>query len=76
MNYLQAWSYTEAMASVAPGLGLGALQKFLIDFKILKCKGPLQIEKWLCPFNMFKNEVLGLPNRDLVSPLKKVLQTY
>ena len=35
----------------APGLGLGALQKFAIDFKIFQ---------WKCPFNMFKNEIPGM----------------
>ena len=29
---LQVWNYMQAMASVAPGSGLGALQKFPIDF--------------------------------------------
>ena len=57
MNYLQAWSYTEAMASVAPGLGLGALQKFPIDFKIFQWKCPLKKRKWPCLFNKFKDEI-------------------
>ena len=48
------------MAFVAPGLGLGALQKFPIDFKIFQWKCPLQNEKCHCPFNMFKNEIWGL----------------
>ena len=30
----------EAIASVAPGLGLGALQKFPIDFKIFPMEVP------------------------------------
>ena len=34
MYTLMAGIYTEVMASVAPGVGLGALKKFPIDFKI------------------------------------------
>ena len=33
LNYMQT---TEAMASLAPGLSLGALQKFPIDLKIFQ----------------------------------------
>ena len=42
---VQAWNYTHATefsASVAPGIGLGALQKFAIDFEIFQWKCPLQ----------------------------------
>ena len=44
----------------APGLGLGALQKFAIDFKIFQWKCPLQNENGLALFNMFRDEIPGL----------------
>ena len=46
----QAWNFTEAteaMASVAPGLGLGALSKIPIDFTIFQWKRPFENENGL-----------------------------
>ena len=57
---LQAWIYIEAMASVAPGFGLGALRKLPTDFKIFQWKCPFQSENGLALWNMFKNEIPGL----------------
>ena len=50
VRWCLAWNYTQAtgyMSSLAPGVGLAALQKFLIDFKIFKWKCPLQNDKGL-----------------------------
>ena len=50
----------ESMAFIAPGLGLGALQKFPICFKIFQWMCPLQNENGLPLFNRFKDEIPGL----------------
>ena len=34
LSLIQAWNYMQAMASVAPGLGLGALEMFPIDLEV------------------------------------------
>ena len=48
--------YKPVIRRIAPGLGLGALEKFpMFDFKIFQWKCPMQNRKWLFPLNMFKN---------------------
>ena len=44
MDPFQAWIYTEAMASFAPGLGLCAPSNVSIDCRIFQWKCPLQNE--------------------------------
>ena len=57
---MQAWyltEATEAIASVAPGLCLGALSKVPIEIYKFLIEVPFATEKSPCPF---KYEVLGL----------------
>ena len=54
---LQAWYLTEAIASVAPGLCLGALSKVPIEIYKFLIEVPFAKEKSPCPF---KYEVSGL----------------
>ena len=58
--YMQAWyltEATEAIASVAPGLCLGALSKVPIDIYKFLIEVPFAKDKSPCPF---KYEVSGL----------------
>ena len=60
MYKLQAWyltEATEAIASVAPGLCLGALSKVPIEIYNFLIEVPFAMEKSPCPF---KYEVSGL----------------
>ena len=56
-NQAQAWYLMEAIASVAPGLCLGALSKVPIEIYKFLIEVPFAKEKSPCPF---KYEVSGL----------------
>ena len=47
---MQAWYLTEAIASVAPGLCLGALSKVPIEIYKFLIEVPFAKEKSPCPF--------------------------
>ena len=60
MRYIQAWfltEATEAVASIAPGLCLGALSKVPIEIYKFLIEVPFAKDKSPCPF---KYEVSGL----------------
>ena len=57
VHKFQAWYLTEATASVAPGLCLGALSKVPIEIYKFLIEVPFAKEKSPCPF---KYEVSGL----------------
>ena len=57
---MQTWyltEATEAIASIAPGLCIGALSKVPIEIYKFLIEVPFAKEKWPCPF---KYEVSGL----------------
>ena len=58
------------MTFVDPGLGLGALQKFPIDFKIFQLKCPLQNENGLALSTCSNMKVKACHNMDFSSEYK------